>query len=217
MIEVFRAITGPGRYDPQKGLTYTGVSEQLLHTLGITCTNRSAPQSGSPLVVRVSSPDFTVVPGLPVFLNESEAEAWLRRRNVTTAESGREGTLGLAVLGSVAIDDSLLADGTLQICKNAPYIDDRRLSLAELRQHQAGLAPISGECYMPDFPLHGEVGQRLREATTLRVPRAHELDGTIDFDCAPLPADPGVIDLGMKPFIDITGLVDLRLYGDERP
>lgn len=174
MISVYRGITGRGSYNAANDeYIYSGVSE--LDEYGISCSNRSYMQAN-----RFGGiDDMRRVDGLPVFLNEREAVDWLRRKKYRNPDDLNK---GLGVLACAAIDEELIANRRVIIIRNMlnMSLDDQELTLEQLIAHRDGVMPISGECYMPSFPKNSE-----QVHSTFMIPRAHTMDGQIDFAVNP--------------------------------
>jgi len=167
-VTVYRAITGPRDVGPD-GNVFKGVSIAQLRERGICCVNNSFAQSGEVDYFNDMGDITGRVEGLPVFMNEDEALRWLEGKRIRD---------GLAVLASAAISLSAIEKGTIKIWGNEPGGRGARWRIQPetLREHAMRRTQIRGECHIPSAPVAA-----LLESSTFFIPRAHHLDGTIDF------------------------------------
>lgn len=150
-ISLYRAITGPGKYTEGRYI-FEGVEEDRIRKYGFFENNKSSAQFEYDSTSR--KPDEynpnRRVPGLPVFLNLSEALHWLKDRKFARQPVIAVLDLPLSVYSGL--------NQEVRLMKNylVASMQDQEVSPEELERHFKGIAPIKGECYLrglnPDVP-----------------------------------------------------------------
>lgn len=132
-LSLYRAITGrPSVLNGHE--VFAGVSDEELAARGIACNNFSYAQTGS-------LDTYRFVPGLPVFLNFSEAECWLKGRVYQRDPAIVEGKIPITLLfGNTKV---------LRLVRNGAVLNvDYEPSEAEIRKHISGNSNIKGEAFV---------------------------------------------------------------------